>query len=170
MKNRFYKILLSATIFFSSFANAQDTTTRLGRETNLPIPRFVSIKGDEAFMRKGPSSEYEIKWVYGLKGLPLVVTAESGHWRKVEDFEGETGWLHYVLLSGNRTALITEERVSLNKTPSQNAQLVAILEQNVVANLLACELEWCLIEADGYEGWLPKSSFWGASSEEVFKE
>lgn len=45
-----------------------------GRETGLPIPRFVSVKANRARMRIGPAFEYAVEWVYQVQGLPLEIT------------------------------------------------------------------------------------------------
>ena len=36
----------------------------LGPETNLPLPRFVSLKTDEGNVRRGPSMSHRIDWVF----------------------------------------------------------------------------------------------------------
>ena len=35
-----------------------------------------------------------------------MITAEYGHWRRVQDRDGAGGWMHYTLLSGVRTAIV----------------------------------------------------------------
>ena len=57
----------------------------VGPETGLPIPRFVSMKASEANIRRGPSMTHRVDWVFRHQGLPLIVTAEYGHWRRVMD-------------------------------------------------------------------------------------
>lgn len=121
-------------------------------------------------MRRGPALDYQIDWVYHARGLPVRVIGESGHWRKVEDFEGYKGWLHYALLSGNRTVLVTAESTSANKAAAQNSNFSAILQKNVIADLLSCTIDWCEVEIDGYEGWVPKADIWGVDDDEVFEE
>ena len=71
-----------------------------GPVTNLPLPRFVSLKASEANVRRGPSLDHRIDWVFRHRDMPLRVTAEFGHWRRVEDNEGQGGWIYYTLLSG----------------------------------------------------------------------
>src|SRR5688572_29458134 len=43
--------------------------------SGLPLPRFVSLKADKINVRRGPSSEHQVAWVYQRKGLPVEVTA-----------------------------------------------------------------------------------------------
>ena len=79
-----------------------------GPVTNLPLPRYVSLKGSEGNARRGPSLSHRIDWVFRHAGMPLRVVAEFGHWRRVEDKDGAGGWVHYALLSGVRTAIVQE--------------------------------------------------------------
>ena len=77
-----------------------------GKVTNLPIPRFVSLKAEEGNVRRGPSLSHRIDWVYTRRNMPLEVTGEHGHWRRVRDRDGQGGWVHYSLLSGARHVIV----------------------------------------------------------------
>lgn len=59
-----------------------------GQVTNLPLPRFVSLKAAEGNVRRGPSLTHRIDWVFKRRDMPLQITAEHGHWRRVEDRDG----------------------------------------------------------------------------------
>ena len=139
----------------------------VGPETSLPLPRFVSLKTDEGNARRGPALDQRIDWVFVREDMPLLITAEYGHWRRVEDRDGEGGWVHYSLLSGTRTVIVDQDRLPLRSRPEDNASEIALLEQNVVARLETCEVEWCRISAGGYGGWAPKSDLWGVGADEV---
>ncbi|MGL4278966.1 MAG: SH3 domain-containing protein, partial [Albidovulum sp.] len=56
-----------------------------GAVTNLPLPRYVSLKAAEANARRGPSLDHRIDWVFRHRDMPLKVTAEFENWRRVED-------------------------------------------------------------------------------------
>ena len=85
----------------------------IGPITNLPLPRFVSLKASEGNVRRGPSLTHRIDWVFQRRDMPLKVTAEHGHWRRVEDRDGMGGWIHYSLLSGTRTVVVEKTYVDL---------------------------------------------------------
>ncbi|MEO0487423.1 MAG: SH3 domain-containing protein [Pseudomonadota bacterium] len=132
-----------------------------GSETNLPIPRYVSMKATEANIRRGPSLSHRIDWVFKHKDMPLKVTAEHGHWRRVQDRDGMGGWIHYSLISGSRTVIIEEDMLALYPRAEQAGQVVARLEFGVVAKLGKCRDDWCRLTAGGYRGWARKSALWG---------
>ena len=139
----------------------------VGPVTGLPLPRYVSLKTDEGNARHGPAIEHSINWVFVREDMPLLITAEYDNWRRVEDRDGEGGWVHYSLLSGARTVIVDRDRLPLRSRPEDNATEVALLEQNVIARLETCEVEWCRISAGGYGGWAPKTALWGVGVDEV---
>ena len=59
-----------------------------GQVTNLPMPRFVSLKAAEGNVRRGPSLSHRIDWVFTKRNMPLEIVGEYGHWRRVQDREG----------------------------------------------------------------------------------
>ncbi|WP_407943469.1 SH3 domain-containing protein [Marimonas lutisalis] len=138
-----------------------------GAVTNLPIPRFVSIKTDECNVRRGPSLTHRIDWVFQRKDMPVEVTAEHGHWRRVRDREGAGGWVHYSLLSGVRTVIVEQDMLDLKMQPEPEAQVNARLELGVIARLGECTPDWCKLTAGGYRGWAPKSALWGVKPDEI---
>ncbi len=143
-------------------AAAPAETAGLGPVTGLPLPRFVSLKAHEVRVRRGPSFDQRVDWLYRRRGLPLRLVAEYGHWRRVEDIEGYGGWVHYSMISGAHTVLVTEDLTELLRRPDPGAPVVARLEAGVIAGLGECQGEWCRLDADGRRGWAPREAVWGA--------
>lgn len=138
-----------------------------GPVTNLPLPRYVSLKGNEGNARRGPSLSHRIDWVFRHSGMPLRVVAEFGHWRRVEDRDGAGGWVHYALLSGVRTALITQDMAELRARPNADSDVVARAEAGAIVRLGECEPQWCRISGGGERGWVQKTAIWGVDPDEV---
>ena len=157
-----------AVLIGASMGYAQQTEAPvLGPETNLPLPRFVSLKASEANVRRGPSLSHRIDWVFQRRSMPLQVIAEYGHWRRVIDRDGQGGWVHYTMLSGARTVLIDGETVPLRSRPEVGAIENAMLEPGVIARLGDCNPDWCRLTAGGYRGWARKSFLWGVAASEI---
>lgn len=138
-----------------------------GPVTNLPLPRFVSMKASEGNVRRGPSLTHRIDWVFMRRDMPLQVTAEYGHWRRVQDRDGAGGWVHYALLSGVRTVLIEKDMLQTHTRPDETAPVAAAFELGVVARLGKCQPDWCQISAGGYRGWARKDDLWGVGPSEL---
>ncbi|MCP5085463.1 MAG: aspartyl-trna synthetase [Rhodobacteraceae bacterium] len=138
-----------------------------GPVTNLPMPRFVSMKADEGNVRRGPSLTHRVDWVFQHENMPLQITGEYGHWRRVQDSEGQGGWMHYSLLSGVRMVVVQDKQVSLRLKPSDAAQASAYVDRGVIARLGDCKPDWCEVRVSGYKGWVQKASLWGVAAEEI---
>jgi SH3-like domain-containing protein len=138
-----------------------------GPVTNLPLPRFVSMKANEGNVRRGPSLSHRVDWVFKRRDMPLEVTAEHGHWRRVRDRDGAGGWVHYALLSGVRTVLIEQDMTPVHARPDLSSPVNAALELGVVARLGECEPDWCRVSAGGYRGWVEKHRLWGVAPDEL---
>jgi len=138
-----------------------------GPVTNLPMPRYVSLKASEGNARRGPSLSHRIDWVFRHRDMPLKVTAEFGHWRRVEDRDGAGGWVHYSLISGVRTVVINAESADLRARDSAGAPVLARAMAGVIARLEQCGPDWCKINAGGQRGWVEKSALWGVDPNEL---
>jgi SH3-like domain-containing protein len=147
---------------------AQEQPVELGPETNLPLPRYVSLRAGEVNVRRGPGLDYRIDWVFQRSGLPVRIIDEYGNWRRIADSDDAGGWVYHALLTGRRMALVTAPEVTFRTEPVGTAPATAYAEQGVVAHLLQCRADWCEVEARGTEGWVPKSTIWGVEADEVF--
>jgi len=154
-------ILAAAVSIPPGYATPVTTGGERGPVTNLPIPRYVSMKSTKGNVRRGPSLSHRIDWVFKRRNMPLQITAENGHWRRVQDRDGMGGWVHYALLSGVRTVLVERDMLQVYTRPDPKTPVSAAFELGVVARLGACIQEWCRISAGGYKGWARKESLWG---------
>jgi len=159
MNKTFYIILFLLTIFYGNIVKAS---------ADLQIPRFVSLKSDSANARFGPGAKYDIKWQYVKKNMPIEIIAEFEDWRKVRDVQGDEAWLHRAMLSGRRTAIITNKTQFIREKPSEDSKPIAKLEVGVSGILKSCQKDYCLFSIRGYEGWIGKRFIWGAYKDETF--
>ena len=160
---------LSVALIIALLSSGPAMAADRGSVTNLPLPRFVSMKASEGNVRRGPSLSHRIDWVYKRRNMPLQITAEHEHWRRVQDRDGAGGWVHYSLLSGVRTAIVEVDLLNLYARPDSSTQVNAQLALGVVAEVRECLPDWCELSAGGYRGWARKGSYWGVLPEEVFE-
>lgn len=145
----------------------KDCKPGFGCVTNLPLPRFVSLKTGEGNARRGPGLTHRIDWVFTRAGMPLRITAEFDNWRRVEDAEGAGGWVHYSLLSGVRAVLVAQDMAEFRSSPQDDAAVVMQAERGVVGKVLECDPDWCRVVLEGDKGWVRKSALWGVEPGEV---
>ncbi|MFO1187773.1 MAG: SH3 domain-containing protein [Alphaproteobacteria bacterium] len=141
-----------ALLVAPAFAAAPPAQQSLGPVTNLPLPRFVSLKRGEVNMRRGPSEDQPVLWVYKRKNMPVEVVNEFDVWRKVRDVDGAEGWVRDQMLSGDaRYALVrwpptkTPRGITgatgkapgwpLKRRPQEKSVTLAIVQPGVVAKL-----------------------------------
>src|SRR5262245_8794946 len=138
---------------------------REGTETHLPLPRFVSLKAERVNVRRGPSSEHQISWVFTKKGLPVEIVAEFEQWRRIRDSEGAEGWVFHSMLAGKRTAMVApwkkNRSIPLREAAEHNAATVALARPGVIADIDSCNGSWCELTAGGYKGYVEQSMLWG---------
>ena len=137
--------------------------------TNLPLPRFASLRASQVNARTGPGVRYPIDWVFQRRNMPIEITAEFENWRKVRDEQGTEGWVHRQMLSGKRSIIVIGGVQTLRRQPEAGAPAVARLSPGVIAPVLECNGDWCRVEASGFRGWLPRAGTWGTKPGERVK-
>lgn len=177
--------LITMTLLFiggyaSAQAQSQDVTPATSKgPSGKPLPRFVSLKADRVNVRKGPSTEHGVNWIYRRIGLPVEIIQEFEHWRQIRDAEGAEGWVFYRLLSARRTALISpwsesndsqapNGPIPIFANASSSATIVARVESGVLANVQKCDGKWCEISFDSFRGWVEQIKLWGVYRGEKF--
>ena len=144
-----FLILFLSTAFFltKSFANQ-----------NI---NFLSLKNSQVNLRQGPSFEYPVKLIYKKKYLPVIIIEKSENWRKIKDFENNTGWIHISQLSKKKSAINIKKNSILFKKSTIYSKPIAQLEIGRLVLIKKCKREWCKISSGNYVGWIFKNTLWG---------
>jgi len=170
--HRNLRVLLACGIVLSIEAAAA-APAFAQQEGKLPLPRFVSLRSDKVHVRAGPSQNHEIRWTFAKAGLPVEIIAEFENWRRIRDSDGADGWVHQVLLSGRRTALVRAPKdtktVPVYERASGQGRLIAELQPGVIANLRSCAKGWCRISGERFDGFILQTLLWGAYPDEVIE-
>ena len=140
-----------------------------GSNSNLPLPRFASLRSEEVNMRTGPGTRYPIEWVYKRRDLPVQVTREFDVWRLVEDQEGVKGWVNQAVLAPRRSGVVVGGEQDLRAGASDTATPVARLKPGVIVRLRSCEAnsEWCQASVGDYRGYIRRTALWGMLPGEI---
>ena len=166
-KNITMQIIITfvSIIIFSQICNAE-----IGKETGLEIPRFVSLKSNDANIRVGPSMNYPIVIKYIKKNYPLKVLEEYEDWRKVEDFQKNFGWIHKSLISGTRTGIVlSNDNKTIKLLNTLKGDFIGEIGKGNIVFLKKCKINWCLVSLGNYKGWVDKKYIWGVKKNEIFK-
>jgi SH3-like domain-containing protein len=140
-------------------------TARVSAVSGYCVPRYVSLKRDKVYARRGPGTDYPALWVYRARGLPVQIVAETLDWRRVCDPDGGAVWVHRSMLDGRRTVeAIGPGPVSLLRAPKEGAPLAGLLNARALASLDRCVGAWCRLRVEGVAGWASIDRVWGVSS------
>jgi SH3-like domain-containing protein len=158
------------------------------------IPRFVSIKSNEATLRSGASKNAAVLSIFIKKNEPIEIIAESENWRKIRDFEGEEGWIHSSLLSGKRYVVVSVDKnitstaetkstknnstqtqdnknakdfIELKSDKADTSNTKAKLYNGLRCKLLKIDDQYCKIECNQISGWIKKQFLWGVYDNET---
>ena len=146
--NKYYLFVL--LIFFANLSFASDDQF------------FLSLKKNEVNLRQGPSLEYPIKLIYKKKYLPVIILDKSGPFRKIKDFENNSGWIHVSQLSKKNSAINIKNNSILFKKPTIYSKPLARLESGRLLLINKCNLKWCKITSGDFNGWIDKKYLWGS--------
>ena len=151
-----------------SVSYANDHENR-GKFSSLPIPRFVSLKTEPVYMRRGPGIRYPILWVFQKRALPLEILREFNTWREVRDLEGDIGWIHQSMLSGIRTGIVKSNLIPLHKGSNIKSEIIGKLEKGIVLSLETCpeKISFCYVKVKNIKGWVNKDGLWGLYKNEI---
>jgi SH3-like domain-containing protein len=69
------------------------------------------------------------------------------------------------LLSGRRTALVAPgkkgQAFKIYVRPSLTSDVAAELQSGVIANVKNCDGSWCLVDGEGFKGYIQQVALWG---------
>lgn len=138
--------------------------------SGLPLPRFVSLKSDEVNVRVGPGTDYDVKWTFKREGWPVEVVQEFDNWRRIRDSDGAEGWVYHSLLASRRTVLVAPWRtdpVPLRAQPDDEADVTALLQPLVMADVENCDKTWCEIYGSTWRGFVAQKTLFGVYPNEL---
>ena len=136
---------------------------QISRFSNMPVPRFETLKHEKVNGRKGPSEEYQVNWEYARKRLPVLIVKASRDWRYVRDPAGDEVWIKSTQLSDRAYALTTGAFV-LKSGRAKDSDGVAKVPSGALVGLGTCDETMCQVTAGRYRGWAPRAQLWGSTA------
>ena len=150
-KNNYFIFII---LFFSFFLFLSSINANENKE-------FLTLKNIKVNLRQGPSFEYPIKLVYKKKYLPVIIIDKSETWRKIKDFENNSGWIHISQLSRRKSGINIKNNSIIYKKPTIYSKPIAKLEVGRLVLIKKCKTKWCKIASGDFSGWIYKNSLWG---------
>jgi SH3-like domain-containing protein len=158
---RLTRWIIAAAMTLAPVASVLAQENQVARTTEGDITRFASLRADDVNVRAGPGVRYPVKWKFVQKNMPVQIIAEYDTWRKIRDWEGAEGWVHRAMLSSKRSLIVTGHGQTLRRDATDDSAAVARLAVGYVVTVSRCRLDWCEVDADGYDGWVKRDGVWG---------
>jgi SH3-like domain-containing protein len=137
---------------------------RVSAVSGYCVPRYVSLKRDKVYARRGPGTDYPALWVYRARGLPVQIVDETLDWRRVCDPDGGAVWVHRSMLDGRRSIeAMGPGPVTLYRAPRDGAPVAGLLNARALASLDRCAGLWCRVRVQGVTGWASADRIWGVA-------
>ena len=152
-KNNKYYLIVSVSFFL--------TLLFIPKSFSNESINFLSLKNNKVNLRQGPSFEYPIKLIYKKKYLPVIILDKLETWRKISDFESNSGWIHISQLSRKKSAINIKKNSILYKKSTIYSKPIAKLEIGRLVLIKKCKMNWCKISSGKYVGWIFKNTLWG---------
>ena len=121
---------------------------------------FLTLRNDKVNLRLGPSFDYPIKIIYKKKYLPVLIKDKSENFRKIQDHENNSGWIHISQLSKRKSA-VTSKNLLLYSRPTIYSKPLVNIEIGRLLLVTKCKNDWCKIKSGKYSGWIKKDGIWG---------
>ena len=135
--------------------------------SNVTFSEVRSLKNTKVNVRLGPSKNYPIKFIYENKYLPVVIIDDHYNWRKVRDYDNDTGWVHISQLSKIKTTVTTKNYQVVYSSPSIYSKPKVKLEIYQVLILKNCNELWCEVKNSKIKGWIKKEHLWAINEHKI---
>ena len=93
--------------------------------------------------------------------MPVEIIDKFETWRKIKDFQNNSGWIHISQLSKKKSAINIENSSIFYKKATIFSEPIAKLERGRLVLIKKCKAKWCKITSGKYIGWIEKNYLWG---------
>ena len=121
---------------------------------------FLMLKNNKVNVRYGPSLDDPIKYIYKKIYLPVQVIDKKENFRRIIDYQKNSGWIHWTQLIKSKSVITTSSKI-LFKKPTKYSKPIAKIEKGRLLIVKKCKKNWCNIQTDQFSGWINKTNIWG---------
>ena len=147
MKISFY--ILFITFFFINIVSANENDY------------YLILKNNKVNVRYGPGFNYQIKYIYKKKNLPIKVIDKKENFRRIIDFKKNSGWIHISQLKKGKSVILLKDQILFKKPTKYSKPLFKIAKGRLLL-VKKCKKKWCRVKTEKYIGWLETKNVWGS--------
>ena len=146
MKISFY--ILFITFFFINIVSANENDY------------YLILKNNKVNVRYGPGFNYQIKYIYKKKNLPIKVIDKKENFRRIIDLKKNSGWIHISQLKKAKSIILLEDQILFKKPTKYSKPLFKIAKGRLLL-IKKCKKKWCKVKTEDYLGWIITNNIWG---------
>ena len=146
MKISFY--ILFITFFFINIVSANENDY------------YLILKNNKVNVRYGPGFNYQIKYIYKKKNLPIKIIDKKENFRRIIDLKKNSGWIHISQLKKGKSIILLEDQILFKKPTKYSKPLFKIAKGRLLL-IKKCKKKWCKVKTEDYLGWIITNNIWG---------
>jgi len=146
MKISFY--ILFITFFFINIVSANENDY------------YLILKNNKVNVRYGPGFNYQIKYIYKKKNLPIKVIDKKENFRRIIDFKKNSGWIHISQLKKGKSIILLKDQILFSK-PTRYSKPIIKISKGRLLLVKKCKKKWCKVKTEDYLGWIITNNIWG---------
>ena len=146
MKISFY--ILFITFFFINIVSANENDY------------YLILKNNKVNVRYGPGFNYQIKYIYKKKNLPIKVIDKKENFRRIIDFKKNSGWIHTSQLKKGKSLILLKDQILFSK-PTRYSKPIIKISKGRLLLVKKCKKKWCKVKTEDYLGWIITNNIWG---------
>lgn len=120
---------------------------------------YVSVAKNGVNLRSGPGTQNEAIFQLPL-GYPLLVLERKGAWIKVQDYEGDKGWIQQSLVSTSPSVIVRVREAKIRSGPNASSSEVGKAAKDVILSKAGTQGVWVKVAHPNLTGWIHKDLLW----------
>ena len=121
---------------------------------------YLILKNNEVNVRYGPGFNYQIKYIYKKKNLPIKVIDKKENFRRIIDFKKNSGWIHISQLKKGKSIILLKDQILFSK-PTRYSKPIIKISKGRLLLVKKCKKKWCKVKTEDYLGWVITNNIWG---------
>lgn len=139
-------------------------TAALGAALLAPAwaQELVSVRNPNVNLRAAPNLQADVLWKLA-QGFPLRVLESRGGWLRVQDFEGDEGWIARSVTTGTPHHIVKGTTVNLRAGPGTQHAVVGTVTYGDLLRTTRRRGDWVQVQHPNGRGtaWIASSLIWG---------
>ena len=121
---------------------------------------YLILKNNKVNVRIGPGFNYQIKYIYKKKNLPIKVIDKKENFRRIIDFKKNSGWIHISQLKKGKSLILLKDQILFSK-PTRYSKPIIKISKGRLLLVKKCKKKWCKVKTEDYLGWIITNNIWG---------